>query len=219
VDRRTFFKIILGFGVTVALSGSVIAFLFDRLRARTSSRLPPGQHEVPALQVLHVGSIPGFDPSNWTFEVSGLVETPFTLTYDQLLELPSVDTVSDFHCVTGWSKVDNRWRGVRVQTLLEQADVRSDAGYATFECEGGYITSLPLIDLTGPDVVLAYQLDGLALPPQHGGPLRLVAPQKYGYKSAKWVRRIKVTAEQELGFWEIRGFSNTADPFTDDRYG
>ena len=98
------------------------------------------------------------------------------------------------------------------------ADVHSEARYATFECEQGYTTSLPLADLEGRNVMLAYQLDGHELPPRHGGPLRLVVPQKYGYKSAKWVRRIKVTAEQELGYWETRGFSNTADPLTDDRY-
>jgi DMSO/TMAO reductase YedYZ molybdopterin-dependent catalytic subunit len=218
MDRRKFLKIVLGLGVIVGASGSVIAFLLDRLRARTSEHLPPGQYEAPSLQVLHVGSIPAFDPSKWTFEVSGLVVAPFTVDYDQLKEIRAVNTVSDFHCVTGWSTVDNRWRGVQVQTLLAMANVRSEARYATFECDGGYTTSLPLADLRRHDVMLAYQLDGQMLPPQHGGPLRLVVPHKYGYKSAKWVRRIRVTAEQELGYWETRGFSNTADPLTDDRY-
>jgi DMSO/TMAO reductase YedYZ molybdopterin-dependent catalytic subunit len=170
------------------------------------------------LKVLHVGSIPAFNPSGWTFEVYGLVIAPFTVNYDQFQEFTAVDTTSDFHCVTGWSKVDNHWKGVPVMTLLEMAGVRSEARYATFECEMGYTTSLPLADLVERDVILAFQLDGQALPPQHGGPLRLVVPQKYGYKSAKWVRRIRVTVEQELGYWETRGFSNTADPFTDDRY-
>lgn len=180
--------------------------------------LPPGQYEVEELQVLHVGPVPDFDEKTWSFEVNGLVKKNFTLNYEQLRELPKNEVVSDFHCVTGWSKLGNKWEGVRFTTVMELADVLERAKFATIECEYGYTTSLPLEDLSRDNVLLAYRLDDEALPPQHGGPLRIVVPHKYAYKSAKWIRKIKFTEEQELGYWEVRGYSNTADPFKEDRY-
>jgi DMSO/TMAO reductase YedYZ molybdopterin-dependent catalytic subunit len=180
--------------------------------------LPPGQRIEDKLRVLHVGIIPGFDEKTWTLDVYGLVNRPFTLSYEQFKELPNVVRTSDFHCVTGWSKLDNKWEGVQFTAIMEKAGVQNNAKYATIECEQGYTTSLPIEDLTNKDVLLAYRLDDEDLPPQHGGPLRLVVPHKYGYKSAKWIRKIKFTEEQELGYWETRGYSNTADPFKDDRY-
>ena len=182
-----------------------------------SNNLPPNQMEVERLHVLHVGLVPNFDEETWTFRVSGLVNNPLSLNYQQFRDLPKKVSTSDFHCVTGWSKLGNKWEGVQFKTLIETTNVQKDAKFATIECESGYATSLPIEQLSREDVLLAYRLDDNELPLIHGGPLRLVVPQKYAYKSAKWVRHIKFTASQELGYWESRGYSNNADPFTEDR--
>jgi len=168
--------------------------------------------------VLNIDGIPGFDEKTWNFQVYGLVNNPFALNYEQFKALPKIGSISDFHCVTGWSKLDNNWEGVRFRTIMETAQVSETAKFATIECDGGYTTSLPLEDLSIDNVLLAYGLDGKDLPPQNGGPLRIVVPNKYGYKNAKWVRKLKFTQTQELGYWEVRGYSNTADPFLNDRY-
>lgn len=210
------------------LAGSLLAFLsaiyldfapriIDRVIS-IAERLPPGQREVERLQILHVGEIPGFNKETWALEIYGRVKNPFTLTYEQLRRLPRAVSVSDFHCVTGWSKFDNKWEGVQFTKIMELAEPLDNANFATIESEGGYTTSLPLADLSKNDVILAYLLDNRDLPPQHGGPLRIVVPHKYAYKSSKWVRKIKFTSEQEIGYWESRGYSNSADPFSNDRY-
>jgi DMSO/TMAO reductase YedYZ molybdopterin-dependent catalytic subunit len=171
------------------------------------------------MRVLHVGSVPAFDEETWTLEVAGLVRNPLTLSYREVRGLPRVISVSDFHCVTGWSKFSNKWEGVTFRTVMNRTKPLEEAKYALISCEHGYSTSLLLEDLVGDDVILAYRLDDQDLPPEHGGPLRLVVPHKYAYKSAKWVRRIEFIEEHELGYWESRGYSDTADPFTNDRYG
>ena len=184
-----------------------------------SGRLPPGQSEIEQLKVFSAGiGIPSWDPVTWRFEVTGEVENSISLNYAEFRELPSVIKIADFHCVTGWSKFDNVWEGVSFGHIVKLAKLKSNAKYATIECLRGYTTSLPISELARSDVLLAYRLDGRELPREHGGPLRLVVPFKYGYKSAKWVLRIKFTEVQELGYWEQRGYSNTANPFTNDRY-
>lgn len=204
-------------GVALAVSTVSITHFMRTVKKRTTRMLPPGQYEVNKLQVLYVGAVPKFDEKTWD-QVYGLVKTPFSLNYEKFRKLPSAVSVSDFHCVTGWSKLGNRWEGVVFKTIMDKAGVLGDAKFATVECEHSYTTSLPLEDLSRDNVLLAYRLDGDEIPPEHGGPLRLVVPHKYAYKSAKWVRRIKFTERQELGYWEIQGYSNTADPFADDRY-
>ncbi len=185
---------------------------------RVRGVLPPGQYEVGRLRPLHVGGVPGFDEDSWTLEVDGLVENPILLRYDEMRAVPSVVSVSDFHCVTGWTKFGNRWEGVGFRKIMEMVRPLVTAEYVLIRCEQGYTTSLPLGDLDRDDVLLAYGLDGRELPGRFGGPLRLVVPHKYGYKSAKWVRGIRFLGENELGYWEQRGYSDTADPFTEDRY-
>lgn len=187
--------------------------------SKGEERLPPGQYQMEELPVLHVGSAPDFDQAGWTFEVYGLVEKPLKLSWRDFLSLPSRRSVSDFHCVEGWSRLDNEWEGVSFRTICEMVKPMLEARFCTIECVGGYTTSLPIGDMMEEDVLLAYKLDGKELSPDHGGPLRLVVPKKYAYKSAKWVRRIKFTREQELGYWEKRGYSNTADPWMEERYG
>ncbi len=181
-------------------------------------RLPPNQRLATDFSVLHVGEIPGFDKSIWDFRVEGMVENPLRLTYDEFLALEKKTVIGDFHCVMRWSKLDLEWEGVLFSDIAKLVKPKSDAGFATIEAEGEYTTSLPLKDLMEPDVLFAYNLDKKPLSSEHGGPLRLVVPKKYAYKSAKWVRRVVFTEEQEPGYWEQRGYSNSADPWKEERY-
>ena len=181
-------------------------------------RVPPNQRITSEFPVLHVGSVPAFDPKTWDFRVEGLVGNAVRLGFDEFLRLPKVLSVSDFHCVTGWSRLDNRWEGVAFKTIADLVKPLKEAKFVTVVCEGDYTTSLPLEELLGDDVLLAYGFEGKSLEPVHGGPVRLIVPKKYAYKSAKWVRKLRFTREQELGFWEKRGYSNTADPWKEERY-
>jgi DMSO/TMAO reductase YedYZ molybdopterin-dependent catalytic subunit len=193
-------------------------FSIGSIMSDKDQRIPPNQTVTSKFPVLHVGPVPKFGPEVWDFRVEGLVENPLRLTHAEFLKLPRVVHVSDFHCVTGWSRLDNMWEGVAFKTIIDLAKPLKNAGYVTVEAEGDYTTSLPIEDLMDDDVLLACMMNGEPLAPEHGGPLRLVVPKKYAYKSAKWVRRLRFTEEQELGFWEKRGYSNTADPWREERY-
>ncbi len=181
-------------------------------------RIPPNQRLTTGFPVLHFGRVPEFDRKTWDFRAEGLVGNPVRLTYDEFLAQARTEDVSDFHCVTGWSRLDMRWEGVRFSDIAKLVKPGNDARFATIVCDGGYTTSLPLDELMEPDVLFAYNFEGKPLEPVHGGPLRLVVPKKYAYKSAKWVRSVVFTKEQELGFWEQRGYSNSADPWKEERY-
>ena len=181
-------------------------------------RIPPNQKVTSELPVLHIGSVPTFDPEKWDFEVEGLVEKPVRWTYKDFIGLPKKVSISDFHCVTGWSRLDNKWEGVSFKAIVDLVNPLNNARYVTIEAEGEYSTSLPLQDLLDDDVILAYRLDNKPLEPKYGGPLRLVVPKKYAYKSAKWIRKLRFTQKQDLGYWERRGYSNTADPWKEERY-
>jgi len=181
-------------------------------------RIPPSQRVSSKFPVLHVGPVPKFNSKTWDFVVEGLVENPAKLTYEEFLKLPKMVRISDFHCVTGWSKLENKWEGVAFKTISDLVKPLKEAKYVTIVAEGNYTTSLPLEDLLENEVLLAYRLDDKPLEPKHGGPLRLVVPKKYAYKSAKWVRKLRFTREEELGYWEKRGYSNTADPWKEERY-
>lgn len=181
-------------------------------------KLPPGQREIKKIPLRHIGSIPSLDLETWSLTVYGLVEKPLTLTWSNTLALPSVVSVTDFHCVEGWSVLNNKWEGVSFQTIVKMVKPEENAKYVTVVCDDGYTTSLPLTDLLDDDVLLAYKLEDEYLRPERGGPLRLIVPKKYAYKSAMWLKRIKFTSQQEPGYWESRGYSNTADPWKEDRY-
>lgn len=187
------------------------------MRAEDETRLPPGQQPIEHLPVLHVGPVPPFDPAAWDLRIEGEVRSPRRLSYQELRGLPAVIDTSDFHCVEGWSRLVCAWEGVRFSEICDLVAPTEHAHFATVGCEGEYTTSLPLEDLLSPDVLLAWGLDGRDLAPEHGFPLRLVVPQKYAYKSAKWVRWIRFTQEQELGYWEARGYSDSADPWREER--
>ena len=182
------------------------------------NRLPPGQRETIRWPRLDLGVVPRTDLTRWDLVVDGAVESPGKFSYDEVLRLPRARVVADFHCVTGWSKFDNAWEGVSIRTVGDLVKPWPTARYVTFLCDEGYATSHPLDVLYDEDVLLAYNHDGRPLPAEHGGPLRLVVPKRYAYKSAKWVRRVTFTEKEDLGYWEVRGYSNSADPWTEDRY-
>jgi DMSO/TMAO reductase YedYZ molybdopterin-dependent catalytic subunit len=188
-------------------------------------KLPVGQHEVKNWPVLDLGDQPDIPIDKWTLEVGGLVENPFTLTWAQLLALPQADDVSDFHCVTTWSRFDNHWRGVRFKTIAERAVPQDAARFVL--CTGydvmpgtsiPYTVNVPLARAIEDDVLLVHTWEGKPLPRDHGGPCRMITPKLYAWKGAKWIRRIEFLADDRKGFWEVRGYSNSAEPWFNDRY-
>jgi DMSO/TMAO reductase YedYZ molybdopterin-dependent catalytic subunit len=195
----------------------------DNPRAKPE-KLPPGQ--TPIKRLLRWGTDhPGITPSNpqidlntYTLEVSGEVEHPLKLTWQEILKLPTVQSVSDFHCVEGWSVIGCKWEGLRFSQVADLAKPKANAKFVTLECADGYKTSLSLVEVSGEDVILAHRLNGKLLEEGTGSPLRLVVPNKYAYKSAMWVTKIRFTSKKELGYWERRGYSDTADVWKNDRF-
>jgi DMSO/TMAO reductase YedYZ molybdopterin-dependent catalytic subunit len=184
----------------------------------TKPRLPPGQRLIDHFPVLHVGQIPRSSLKDWDLRIWGEVRSPRVLSYDELRALPSVIDTSDFHCVTSWSMFDCAWEGVRFSDLCDLVSPTERAHHVTVGCDGDYTTSLTLEEALEPDVLLAWGLNGQDLTPEHGYPLRLVVPQKYAYKAAKWVRWVCFTENRELGYWESRGYHDNADPWRQERY-
>jgi DMSO/TMAO reductase YedYZ molybdopterin-dependent catalytic subunit len=181
-------------------------------------QVPVGQHVTTGWPVLDLGRTPTVTAETWRLELDGACDHPQTLTFADLLALPQVDDVSDFHCVTTWSKLDVPWRGVRFSELAALAGVRDDAEFVSVQAADGYDTNLPLAEALKPDVLVAHTVYGAPLPVEHGGPVRMITPQLYAWKGAKWVRRITFLTTDRPGFWEQRGYSNTAHPWRDDRY-
>jgi DMSO/TMAO reductase YedYZ molybdopterin-dependent catalytic subunit len=181
-------------------------------------RLPPGQSLTLKWPVLHYGSVPGFDPDRWDFAVYGLVETPLKLNWKEFNSLPVIETTSDFHCVTRWSRFDNHWKGVSVRYLLEQAKPRPETKFVLVHAEQGYTANVPLRDLEQDNVLLATHHEGRPLPADHGYPLRLIVPHLYAWKSVKWVRGLELLDQDSAGFWERNGYHMYGDPFREQRY-
>jgi DMSO/TMAO reductase YedYZ molybdopterin-dependent catalytic subunit len=183
-----------------------------------AARVPPGQRLVKTWPVLHYGGIPKFDGATWDLQVSGLVENPFTLSYQELRELPTVTVDADMHCVTGWTTLDNTWEGVSFRTILEKTRPLADARWVIAHGANGYTSDLSLEAMDDDDVLLAWRNHGEDLTPEHGWPLRLVVPKRYAWKSAKWLTGLEFTAKNERGFWEVRGYHVHAEPFAEERY-
>ncbi|RDI70500.1 sulfite oxidase-like oxidoreductase [Halopelagius longus] len=181
-------------------------------------RLPPGQRETSRFPVLSKSGTPSWDRDSWQFEVWGAVEDELSLSYDEFTSLPSETQIQDFHCVTGWSKFDCEFTGVTFPTLAERAGVEDDAVHVMFHALDGYTTNLSLEECRRQEVMFVYEYDGEPLPADHGGPLRVVTPHKYAYKGAKWVSGVEFLTEPERGYWEKRGYSNTANPWNEERY-
>jgi DMSO/TMAO reductase YedYZ molybdopterin-dependent catalytic subunit len=181
-------------------------------------RLPPGQHLTEKWPVLHYGNVPLINIKAWTFKIAGLVETERTLTYDELTALPHVEVVSDIHCVTTWSRYNNVWEGVSTGEIRDIVRIKPEAKYVIVQGAGGFTTNLPLEDFLQPDALFALKHDGQPLTAEHGGPVRLVVPRLYFWKSAKWVTGIKLVAKDEPGFWERAGYHMHGDPWKEERY-
>lgn len=182
------------------------------------ARVPPGQYLTERFPVLTVGRNPKVDMADWTLKIRGEVEEPFQLTWEELLALPQTTVTCDIHCVTRWSKLDTTWTGVLVSDLLDRAKVKASGTHVMAHCDGGYTTNVPLEALRAPDVLVTHTYEGAPLEPDHGGPLRLLVPSRYFWKSAKFLRELEVMPEDRQGFWELNGYHNDADPFTEQRH-
>ena len=181
-------------------------------------RLPPGQVVTQKWPVLTYGETPRVDLATWTFRCYGLVEQEASWTWKEFLELPRVQVLSDIHCVTRWSRYDNRWEGVSVREILSRVRVSPKAVAVMTHTQEGYTSNIPLSELAGEDTLLAYKHDGGDLPPEHGGPCRLVVPKLYFWKSAKWIRSFEFLDVNAPGFWEDNGYHLHADPWKEERY-
>ena len=180
-------------------------------------KLPPGQRAVDKPRSVHIGPQPAFDPAAWTLSVTGLVRAPVELTWQEFCELPVVEVQADLHCVEGWSVVDLVWVGPTVASVINRAGPLPEAAFAYFSCADGYSTSLPLSVAMADNVIFARLCNGEEIPDTEGGPIQLIVPDRYGYKWARWVRGIELLATDRLGYWEQRGYSNTADVWKNDR--
>jgi DMSO/TMAO reductase YedYZ molybdopterin-dependent catalytic subunit len=181
-----------------------------------SGRVPPGQYLVDDFPVLSAGPTPRTPLDQWTFTIDGEVSDSRRWTWEEFRGLPSETITKDIHCVTKWSKLDTVWRGVSVDTLLE--GIETSAEYVTAYSDGGYTTNLPIEDVTGGKAWVVFAYEGQPLAPEHGGPARMLIPHHYFWKSAKWVRGLRLQSSDEPGFWETNGYHNYGDPWQEQRY-
>ena len=198
-----------------------MGYISRRFRGRRrqevpGDRLPPGQYLVDGFPVFSAGPTPHTPLDEWSFSILGEVDEPRSWTWQEFRALPSEEITRDIHCVTKWSKLDTAWGGVSVDTLMER--VETSARYVVAFCDGGYTTNLPLEDVTGGKAWVAFAYDGRPLEPEHGAPARLLVPHLYLWKSAKWVRGLRLTAHDSPGFWETYGYHMYGDPWREQRY-
>lgn len=187
-------------------------------KANVNVRIPAGQTEVKNFPVLDLGIRPEVTAQNWKLRVYGLVENEVNIDWTAFQALPQVTDISDFHCVTHWSQLDMDWQGVRAQNILALAAPLHNAKFVTLHSYDGYTTNLALEALLDDDVIVAHSVLGQPLTREHGGPVRMVVPKRYAWKSAKWLQAIELHAEDRPGFWEVRGYHNYADPFLEQRF-
>jgi DMSO/TMAO reductase YedYZ molybdopterin-dependent catalytic subunit len=187
-------------------------------KMKRDGRLPPGQALTLKWPVLHYGSVPRFDSETWDFRTFGLVEKLLRLTWEEFMNLPKVEVTADFHCVTRWSRFDNHWEGVPFRAICDLTKPRPEATHVLVHAEEGFTTNVPLPDLLTDDVLFAFKHDGEPLPAEHGGPLRLVVPKLYAWKSAKWVRGLEFLPHDHAGFWEQNGYHMYGDPWKEQRF-
>ena len=186
---------------------------------RIGARLPPGQHETADWPVLDLGIQPNLSEKEWSLSVGGAVETPLKWSWDDFMAQPLTELVSDIHCVTTWSRYDNTWQGVSARHLLTQVKPKQAARFLMLRSYDGYTTNVPLARFADDDVLLAHSWQGEKLSREHGGPVRMVIPKLYFWKSAKWLRAITFMEQDSPGYWELRGYHAEGDPWTEQRYG
>ena len=179
---------------------------------------PPGQYVTEKFPVLSYGPTPRIDLGSWQFRVVGLVEEERTLSWEEFQALPQIALTRDFHCVTQWSRRDNLWEGIPFREVAMLARPKPEAGFVMVHCYGGYTTNLPLDVLMEKDALFAHRHDDKPLEPDHGGPMRLVVPSLYGWKSAKWVNGLEFIERDQMGFWEQLGYHNNGDPWREERF-
>lgn len=186
---------------------------------RRSERLPAGQHRTRKWPVLHATTVPAVDSEQWSLKIHGLVKTPLLFSLAEFRSLPRIKVFADFHCVTTWSRLGNLWEGVSLRELLHHAEAQQSARFAIIGgYDNGWTTNVPLDALMDADVLLADTHDGLPIDDDHGGPVRLVVPKLFAWKSAKWVNRIELTEQNVPGYWEQAGYHNVGDPWKEQRY-
>jgi DMSO/TMAO reductase YedYZ molybdopterin-dependent catalytic subunit len=185
---------------------------------REAGRLPPGQSLTLKWPVLHEGTVPRFDPKTWDFRVTGLVNKPLRLTWDEFTRLPMKAVTADMHCVTRWSRFDVRWEGVPFTEVMKLIEAKPEAKYVMVLAEQGYTANVPLENLMHPTTLFALKHNGEPLPTEHGYPVRLVVPELYAWKSVKWVRGLEFMAKDAPGFWEQNGYHIYGDPFKEQRF-
>ena len=183
------------------------------------ARLPPGQYYTDKWPVLNAGDVPNEDLATWTLTISGEVEEPVTLTYEELTALPATEVTTDIHCVTRWSRFDAQFKGVHWSELAKLCKPKPSARFVVAHAEQGYTANVPLAAIEDEQALVVYEADGAPLTPDHGWPVRLFVPSKYFWKSAKWLREIELSAVDKPGFWERYGYHNDADYWKEERYG
>jgi DMSO/TMAO reductase YedYZ molybdopterin-dependent catalytic subunit len=190
---------------------------FQKPTPQQSERVPPGQYLTKGFPVLTYGTTPQVSTDAWELQVWGLVQ-PKTFTWSDFMALPHHEFTADFHCVTRWSKLDVKWTGIQVTDLMKLIAVEPKAAYVMAHCYGGYTTNLSMVDFVRDENFFAWKLFGEPLPAEHGGPVRLVVPHLYAWKSAKWINGLEFLAREELGFWERNGYHKRGDPWREERY-
>ena len=224
LSRRTFLAQAGGSLLRIGLPGMFVKLmplenlaLAAETRPDGKPRLPPGQQAVK--RIIDMGGIEGTaDTQNWKLRVHGEVEEPAVLSFQELLKLSQVDIICDVHCVTGWTLLDSQWKGVRLTQIMELVKTKESARHVIFQAAAGYTSNIPLEEARKDNVILAHGFFGRTLPRDHGAPVRALVPDRYFYKSAKWLQGVKFTARDEPGYWERRGYSNSADPWKEERF-
>ena len=204
-------------GIFVKLLDSQNRAFAAQLRPDGLPRIPPGQHAVRAL--IPMGGVDGpGDIASWKLQISGEVDNPLSLSFKDLKKLTQVNLTCDVHCVTGWTLLDSKWRGVRVTAIMDLVKVKKSARFVIFEAHADYTSNIPISEARKQNVILAHRFFGKELPQAHGAPVRALVPDRYFYKSAKWLTGIRFSAVDEPGYYELRGWSNTADPWKEVRF-
>lgn len=199
------------------MRNSVVGTFFEKPGPELSQRVPPGQHLAKGFPVLTYGDTPQVSTTAWSLTISGLA-TPKTFSWAEMMALPQSEFTADFHCVTTWSKLDVKWQGIRVTDLMDCLKLDTQAAHVMMHCYGDYTTNLSLTDFIHPENFFAHTLFGDPLPAEHGGPMRVVVPHLYAWKSAKWIHGLEFLSQQELGFWERNGYHERGEPWAEERY-
>ena len=192
--------------------------LTERKDSDSHNRLPPGQYLTQQFPILDLGVRPSLELAGFELKLSGEIENPSVLTSERLLSLPSLVIKRDFHCVTRWSRFDLNWKGIPFKEIVALTKPKKEIMHIIFESRDGYTTNITMEEALKDDVIVAYELEGQPIPLMHGGPVRIIVPQLYGWKSAKFLNGIRFVVKDEPGFWEVRGYNNHADPWQEERY-